>query len=211
MAKPIATFESVSAAASAIVADGNEPTLKAVQEQTGGSYTTVKRHLEAWLAQRESEAQATALPQEIEARGRAFVQGLYAHAVRAANAAVAEPLAQAQEAQRKAEGRLAGAEAEVQRLEAVEQDQAAQLQGLGERVRGLEMTLASRDAALAEKAAAAARLEEQLAEAQRAQAAAAQEAAELRAAARTHETLQGQMEALQRQILGLAAGGSARP
>lgn len=211
MAKPVATFDTVSAAASALVAEGLEPSLTLVQERTGGSYTTVKRHLEAWLAQRESEAQATALPQEIEARGRAFVQGLYAHAVRAANAAVAEPLAQAHEAQKKAEGRLAGAEAEVQRLEAVEQDQAAQLQELTERNRSLEMALASRDAALTEKSAAVARLEEQLAEAQRAQAAAAQEAAELRAAARTHEALQGQMEALQRQIQGLAGGGAARP
>lgn len=211
MAKPLATFESVSSAAMGILAEGKEPTLTEVQRRTGGSYTTVKRYLQEWLDQRESEAQSTALPAEVEARGRTFVQGLYAHAVRAANAAVAEPLAQAQDAQKKAEGRLAGAEAEVQRLEAVEQDQAAQLQELGERVRGLEMTLASRDAALAEKSAAAARLEEQLAEAQRAQAAAAREAAELRAAARTHEALQGQMEALQRQIQGLAAGGAARP
>lgn len=211
MAKPLATLESVSAAASVIVAEGKEPTLTEVQRRTGGSYTTVKRYLEAWHEQREREAQSTALPAEVEARGRAFVQGLYALAVHAANAAVAEPLAQAQDAQKKAEGRLAGAEAEVQRLEAVEQDQAAQLQELGERLRALEMTLASRDAALAEKSAVAARLEEQLAEAQRAQAAAAQEAAELRAAARTHEALQGQMEALQRQIQGLAAGGAARP
>ncbi|RTL38356.1 MAG: hypothetical protein EKK53_19415, partial [Burkholderiales bacterium] len=120
MARQLATPEAVFAAADALVAEGiAEPSVKQVQERTGGSYSTVKPLLEGWAAKRRSEASTVVLPPEIEARGREFVQGLYAHAVRAANAAVAEPLAQAQDAQKKAEGRLAGAEAEVQRLEAV--------------------------------------------------------------------------------------------
>jgi hypothetical protein len=212
MARQLATPEAVSAAADALVAEGiAEPSVKQVQERTGGSYSTVKPLLEAWAAKRRSEASSVALPPEIEARGREFVQGLFAHAVKAANAAAAEPLAAAEAGRTKAEGLLAGAEAEVRRLEAVEQEQGAQLAQLTEHARSLEIALAARDATIAEKGAAVTRLEEQLAEAQRGLAANAQELADLRAAARTYEALQAQMETLQRSIQGLAAGdGAAR-
>ena len=210
MAKQVATEEAVFAAADALVAEGKEPSLKVVQERTGGSYTTVKRHLEAWEAKRKGEIAAVDLPADIEARGRDFVQALYAHALHGAKAAVAEPLALAEASRDKAEGLLAGAEAEVARLEGVEQEQAVRLEALTQRVRELEMSTAAQQATIQEKAAAAARLEAQLAEAQSALAARDQELAGLRASAKTVEGLQGQLEALQRSVQGLASGDPAK-
>ncbi|WP_298595077.1 DNA-binding protein [uncultured Zoogloea sp.] len=210
MAKQVATEEAVFTAADALVAEGKEPSLKVVQERTGGSYTTVKRHLEAWEAKRKGEIAAVDLPADIEARGREFVQALYAHALRDAKAAVAEPLALAEAARDKAESGRADAEAEVARLEGVEQEQAGRLEALTQRVRELEMSTAAQQATIQEKAAAAARLEAQLAEAQSALAARDQELAGLRASAKTVEGLQGQLEALQRSVQGLASGDPAK-
>lgn len=210
MAKQVATEEAVFAAADALVAEGKEPSLKVVQERTGGSYTTVKRHLEAWEAKRKGEIAAVDLPADIEVRGREFVQALYAHALRDAKAAVAEPLALAEAARDKAESERADAEAEVARLEGVEQEQAGRLEALTQRVRELEMSTAAQQATIQEKAAAAARLESQLAEAQSALAARDQELAGLRASAKTVEGLQGQLEALQRSVQGLASGDPAK-
>lgn len=209
MAKPVATQEAVFAAADALAAEGKEPSMTLVQERTGGSYTTVKRHLEAWEAKRKGEIAAVELPDDIAARGREFVQALYAHALRAANAAVAEPLALAEAARDKADGLLAGAEAEVARLEGVEHEQAGRVETLTQRVRELEMSAAAAQATIQEKAAAAARLEAQLAEARSGLAERDQELAGLRAAAKTVEGLRGQLEALQSTVQCLASGGSA--
>ena len=210
MAKQVATEEAVFAAADALVAEGKEPSLKVVQERTGGSYTTVKRHLEAWEAKRKGEIAAVDLPADIESRGRDFVQTLYAHALRDAKAAVAEPLALAEAARDKADSERADAEAEVARLEGVEQEQTGRIDTLTQRVRELEMSTAAQQATIQEKAAAAARLEAQLAEAQSALAARDQELAGLRASAKTVEGVQGQLEALQRSVQGLASGDPAK-
>lgn len=210
MAKQVATEEAVFAAADALVAEGKEPSLKVVQERTGGSYTTVKRHLEAWEAKRKGEIAAVDLPADIESRGREFVQALYAHALRDAKAAVAEPLALAEAARDKAESEQADAEAEVARLEVVEQEQTGRIDALTQRVRELEMSTAAQQATIQEKAAAAARLEAQLAEAQNALAARDQELAGLRASAKTVEGLQGQLAALERTVQGLASGDSTK-
>ena len=209
MAKPVATQEAVFAAADALVAEGKEPSMTFVQERTGGSYTTVKRHLEAWAAKRKGEIVAVDLPDDIAARGRDFVQALYAHALHGAKAAVAEPLALAEAAREKAEGLLAGAEAEVARLEGVEQEQSGRVEALTQRVRELEMSAAAQQATIQEKAAAAARLEAQLAEAQSALAARDQELAGLRASTTAVEGLQGQLDALQRTVQGLTAVADA--
>ncbi|HNQ04890.1 MAG TPA: DNA-binding protein [Thiobacillaceae bacterium] len=212
MAKPVATQEAVFAAADALVAEGKEPSMTLVQERTGGSYTTVKRHLEAWEAKRKGEIAAVDLPADIEARGRDFVQALYAHALHGAKAAVAEPLALAEASRDKAEGLLAGAEAEVARLEGVEQEQIGRIDALTQRVRELEMSTAAQQATIQEKVASVARLDAQLAEAQNALAARDQELAGLRASAKAVEGLQGQLDALQRTVQGLtAAAGAGAP
>ncbi|UIF85751.1 DNA-binding protein [Cupriavidus sp. UYPR2.512] len=201
----MATQEAVYSVAEALMLEGIEPTLTAVQGRTGGSYTTVKRHLEAWEAKRKGVIAAVDLPADVEARGREFVQALYAHALHDAKAAVAEPLALAEAARDKAEGRLAGAESEVARLEGIEQEQASRIDTLIQRVRELEMSTAAQQATIQEKALVAERLEAQLAEAHRALAARDQELAGLRASAKAVEGLQGQLDALQRTVQGLTA------
>jgi chromosome segregation ATPase len=209
MARQVATQDAVFSVAEALMLEGIEPTLTAVQSRTGGSYTTVKRHLEAWEAKRKGEITTVDLPADIEAKGREFVQALYAHALHDAKAAVAEPLALAEAARDKAEGRLAGAESEVARLEGIEQEQANRIDTLIQRVRELEMSTSAQQATIQEKALAAERLEAQLAEAQRALAARDQEVAGLRASAKAVEGLQGQLDALQRTVQGLTATAGA--
>ena len=212
MARQVATQEVVFSVAEALVSEGIEPSLTVVQGRTGGSYTTVKRHLEMWEAKRKVEIAAVDLSADIESRGREFVQALYAHALRDAKAAVAEPLALAEAARVKAESERADAEAEVARLEGVEQEQASRIDALTQRVRELEMSTAAQQATIQEKVAAAARLETLLAEAQSALAARDQELAGLRASAKTVEGLQGQLDALQRTVQGLtAAAGAGAP
>ena len=169
----------------------------------------MKRHLEAWEAKRKVEIASVDLPADIESRGREFVQALYAHALHDAKAAVAEPLALAEAARVKAERERADAEAEVARLEGVEQEQTGRIDTLTQRVRELEMSTAAQQATIQEKAAAAARLEAQLAEAQSALAARDQELAGLRASAKTVEGLQGQLDALQRTVQGLTVAQGA--
>ncbi|MDD3326591.1 MAG: DNA-binding protein [Zoogloea sp.] len=209
MARQVATQEVVFSVAEALVSEGIEPSLTVVQGRTGGSYTTVKRHLEMWEAKRKIEIAAVDLPADIESRGREFVQALYAHALRDAKAAVAEPLALAEAARVKAESERADAEAEVARLESVEQEQAGRIDALTQRVRELEMSTAAQQATIQEKVAAVARLETQLAEAQSALAARDQELAGLRASAKTVEGLQGQLDALQRTVQGLTVAQAA--
>ena len=54
MARPLATKELVFDAASSLVSDGTEPSIVNVQAKIGGgSYTTIKRYLDAWNVQRE--------------------------------------------------------------------------------------------------------------------------------------------------------------
>lgn len=209
MARQVATQEVVFSVAEALVSEGIEPSLTTVQGRTGGSYTTVKRHLEAWEAKRKVEIASVDLPADIESRGREFVQALYAHALRDAKAAVAEPLALAEAARVKAESERADAEAEVVRLEGVEQEQAGRIDALTQRVRELEMSTAAQEATIQEKVTAVARLETQLAEARSALAARDQELAGLRASAKTVEGLQGQLDALQRTVQGLTVAQGA--
>src|SRR6218665_4096846 len=98
MAKQVATQEVVFAVADTLVAEGVVPSLTVVQGRKGGSYTTLKRNLEAWEGKRKGGGAAVDLPTDIEARGRDFVQALYAHALHDAKGSVAEPLALAEAA-----------------------------------------------------------------------------------------------------------------
>jgi len=63
MARPGITYDQVSAAADAIIGDGLQPTISAVREKTGGSPTTVHKHLTAWKTTRpQAMASAPELP-----------------------------------------------------------------------------------------------------------------------------------------------------
>ena len=62
MSKPPVTREAIFAAADEIAADGTRPTLDAVRQRVGGSFTTLGPALRDWQALREEEARAKATP-----------------------------------------------------------------------------------------------------------------------------------------------------
>src|SRR6185436_1798349 len=95
MAKALVTLEAVSKAADALLRSGQEPSIIAVQERIGGgSYSTVKRYLDEWKAQRQAvKQQAADVPEELVTRGNAFIHALWARAASLAE----ERLVQARE------------------------------------------------------------------------------------------------------------------
>lgn len=165
MARQVATLEGVTAAAAAIAASGTEPTLTLVQERTGGSYTTVKRHLEAWQLNQKAVA-AVDVPADVQSRGHALSKDLYAIALREAQEAVSQPLELAARTLMDVKNQVAIAEAEVQRLEDIEQRQANQIECLESNVRDLELNSAAQLATVVERTAVIQRLESQFAETQ---------------------------------------------
>src|SRR6185295_15875411 len=98
MAKTLVTQEAVFAAADALLAGGKEPGIIAVQERIGGgSYSTVKRHLDDWKAQRQATQQrAMDLPEEIVTRGNEFIRSLWAMASEQAEQRLAQAREEAQ-------------------------------------------------------------------------------------------------------------------
>ena len=104
---------------------GKEPGTIAVQERTGGSFTTVKRLLEELRAQR--PAAPVEVPPAMSQLGADLAARLWQQAVAQADEAVARVRAEAEaEAARHREA-LAEAEAAISRLEAANESQGAQL------------------------------------------------------------------------------------
>lgn len=115
MARAIVTPEAVAEAAAALQAAGQDVTVILVQERTGGSFTTVKRHLDAWRAAK--AAPQVAIPQEIMGAGEELLRHVWQAAAKliAQAQAEAEEMAQAQIGAIQAQ--LAEAETAITRLE----------------------------------------------------------------------------------------------
>lgn len=206
MAKQVATAEAVFDAAEALLDAGIEPTAILVRERTGGSYTTVRRHLDTWHAKRRDAGATVDVPPDVQTRGTALVSELYALAYKNARAANAEPLERAAAALKAAEDRAAGAEAEVARLEGVEQRNATDIERLELRILELERSEAGQQATLQEKTASLARLEDQYAQSQARLSENIAELSALRALTKSADALHRQLEQLQRSVQGLAGG-----
>jgi len=126
MAKAIVTREAVFAAADALTAAGEDPSILAIQARIGGgSYSTVKRYLDAWKTERKAAAPAIEVPPEISTRGEELVRALWAAAHGLAEQRIAEVRREADQQVRQARAELEIAEMTIARLEA-EADQAAQ-------------------------------------------------------------------------------------
>lgn len=152
MAKAIVTQENVSAIADALLARGEDPTLILVQEQLGGgSYSTVKRYLDAWRAQREQPM--IELPPELARNALAAIQTLWSTAVAQANHRVAQVQTDAQQQIEVTQAELTQAETIIQRHEATIDTLTQQL------------TAAHQDVARVEQAETQARTAAQIAEA----------------------------------------------
>jgi len=122
MARQIVTQDVVDKAAEALVAEGLEPSIVAIQARAGGgSFSTVKRYLDIWKQRRaEAAAAAPETPPPIRAKAEEFARAAWALAYEEAQQETrqAKALAAAEIAALRAE--LAEANTEIARLEANE-------------------------------------------------------------------------------------------
>jgi chromosome segregation ATPase len=147
MMKAVATKEAVYKAADEIAAEGREPGQIEVQQRTGGSYTTVQKHLAAWAQERAATAQVE-VPADVSAVAERAVRDIYSAAVTAAKAALVPQVEQAQAAAATANERLATAEQEIARLETVVDGKDDELITMAEKLRSAETALATMDGRL---------------------------------------------------------------
>jgi hypothetical protein len=116
MPKPIATYEAVAQTAEALLNESQDPTLIAIQERTGGSFSTIKRHLDVWTAKRQS-AQAIQVPANLAEQGAALVRDIWRAAEVQASQAVNAIKLESERRVAVAEQHTAEALAAIERLE----------------------------------------------------------------------------------------------
>lgn len=193
MARAIVTREAVFAIADALTAEGVDPTTIGVQERIGGgSYSTVKKFLDAWKEQR-APAPALPVPDSVAAQSAELVRGVWAAALAVADEQTHHVRAQMQRDADLLRTRLAEAEQIIARLETA----------VNERDERLDTTQQQLQAAQADLATARTELQVQaahLAEAQRHQQQTQAELAQARQAQVAQARLEGELAALQRQL-----------
>ena len=158
MAKPLVTEALVFGVADHLSTAGTDPTIITVQERIGGgSYTTIKRYLDAWK-QQQTRQPVVEVPAEVTAQGMAAVQALWSTAAQLAHEQVAHERAEAQRQVADAQAALAAAEAAITRQEAEAEQLGVQLGDYQQQVEQLTAELAQ---VRTEAAAASAMLREQ--------------------------------------------------
>lgn len=167
MAAPIATKEAVFDACDTLVAEGAKPSILTVQEKIGGgSYSTVKRYLDAWTQERaKSKNNTIDLPPAAVEAAVEMAKSIWAQAERDAMqktaairesaenkvAMISDDLEIAQKEIARLEGVTEAGQAEIANLQALLAAQGAELNELGikaGRVDDLERRLQSSDDAL---------------------------------------------------------------
>ena len=142
MARQIVTQQAVSEVADALLAEGLDPSIVSVQSRIGGgSYSTVKRYLDAWKqARAEVHAAATDVPPAILSKGQEFAQVVWALASKAAQqeAQIIKDGARAELAAIRAD--LANANTEIARLESLETTQVATIEAQQAKLREVELS-----------------------------------------------------------------------
>jgi len=144
MARQIVTQQAVTEAAEALIVEGAEPSIVAVQARIGGgSYSTVKKFLDVWRQQRaEAATAAPDTPAEVQAKGQEFARIVWALASREAQAEAQQAKDEAQAEVAAVRGELAEATNEIARLEGVEASQAATIDQQAAKLREVELALA---------------------------------------------------------------------
>lgn len=108
-ARALVTQEAVAEAAAQLVAAGDEPTIISVQARIGGgSFTTVKRYLDAWKEAQAAQPTPVAVPPAVREQASAFGRAVW-------EAALALPEQQIAQARAEAERVIAQLEAEADR------------------------------------------------------------------------------------------------
>ena len=144
MARQIVTQQAVTEAVEALIVEGAEPSIVAVQARIGGgSYSTVKKFLDVWKQQRaEAATAAPETPAEVHAKGQEFARIVWALASREAQAEAQQAKDEAQAAVAAVRVELAEATNEIARLEGVEAAQAATIDQQAAKLREVELALA---------------------------------------------------------------------
>lgn len=144
MARQIVTQQAVADAAEALIVEGAEPSIVAVQARIGGgSYSTVKKFLDVWRQQRaEAATAAPDTPAEVQAKGQEFARIVWALASREAQAEAQQAKDEAKAEVAAVRGELAEATNEIARLEGVEASQAATIDQQAAKLREVELALA---------------------------------------------------------------------
>jgi chromosome segregation ATPase len=124
MPKPIATYEAVAQTAEALLTENQDPTLIAIQERIGGSFSTIKRHLDVWSTQRQS-VQAIQVPPNLAEQGAALVREVWRTAEAQAQQAVTAIKRESERLVAAAEQHTAEALAAIERLEHTNEAQAS--------------------------------------------------------------------------------------
>jgi chromosome segregation ATPase len=196
MARQIATKEIVFEAADALASEGTEPSILTVQTKiAGGSYTTIKRHLDEWTARNVVLSQAAVeTPGFVLEKSTELARSLWAMAIR-----------EAKKETQAAEGKVAAiskelqfAQSEIRRMEEVEEAQNTVLEKTTEQ---LSRAIAERSDALV-KAAKVPEIEAQLLAAKSDANVARQDATERAVEA---GKLDGEVTALRNQVRELTA------
>ena len=144
MARQIVTQQAVTEAAEALIVEGAEPSIVAVQARIGGgSYSTVKKFLDVWKQQRaEAATAAPETPAEVQAKGQEFARIVWALASREAQAEAQQAKDEAQAEVAAVRVELAEANNEIARLEGVEVAQAETIDQQAAKLREVELALA---------------------------------------------------------------------
>ena len=144
MARQIVTQQAVNEAAHALIGEGSEPSIVAVQSRIGGgSYSTVKRFLDVWRQQRaQAAADAPDTPAEVQAKGQEFARAVWTLASREARQEAQQTKDEARAEVAVVRGDLADATTEIARLEGVEATQVAAIEQQQSKLREVELALA---------------------------------------------------------------------
>lgn len=144
MAKAVVTQEAVFAEAEALVARGEEPSIIAVQARIGGgSYSTVKRMLDAWKAERASPAPRVAVPEAVLAQSAGFTLQLWAAALAIADQQATQLRGELERELQGTRAQLTEAEQVIARLESEAESQRAQLVSTQQQVSEQQTELAA--------------------------------------------------------------------
>lgn len=198
--REIASYEVVCEATNALVVEGVEPSIVAVQSRIGGgSYSTVKKHLAAWAEQRAKEAiTVPAIPPVVIAKTQEFGRAVWAIAAAGAQQEIQKVKESAQAEVTSVRNELMEATGVITRLEGIEAEQSAALDTYQVKLREAELKLVEAQT----KAERVAELEQSLAETL---GALEQFRNEARDRAVEVGTLNGEVNALRNQVRELTA------
>jgi chromosome segregation ATPase len=195
MPKPIATYEAVAQTAEALLNESQDPTLIAIQERTGGSFSTIKRHLDVWTAKRQS-TQAVQVPASLAEQGAALVRDIWRAAEVQANQAVNAVKIESERRVAVAEQHTTEALAAIERLEHTNEAQASTITTLQAELERYRAATAAAQTALATATAQAHTAEQRVTQL-------TSELAQARSELTTQAKIVGEAETLRKQVADL--------